>query len=250
MEAVARSALVCPQAACAPVQKVTLKKVSSSAVSFVGSRNNAVAAKVPSQRGSVARRPVVCMAKESAATGYASALIELGTSTKSLDAIHADLEALSSVTGDADSMAFFANPVVADDAKKKVVKSLASELKLNSYTVNFLNLLIDRRRIDILNLISLSFEEMYCEVSDTQVAVVTSAVKLENSQQALIAKKLQSMTGAKNIKLKNIIDPSLIAGFIVKYGKDGSEMIDMSVKGQLDRLAEQLDLNETKLMAA
>ena len=35
-----------------------------------------------------------------------------------------------------------------------------------------------------------------------QVATVTSAVKLENEQQFMIAKKIQEMTGAKNIKLK------------------------------------------------
>jgi F-type H+-transporting ATPase subunit delta len=64
-------------------------------------------------------------------------------------------------------------------------------------------------------------------------------VKIEKPQLALIAKKIQSMSGAKNVRIKNIVDESLIAGFIVQYGKDGSRYIDMSVKGQLDRLASQ-----------
>ena len=37
-------------------------------------------------------------------------------------------------------------------------------------------------------------------------------MKLEQEQQFLIAKKLQELTGSKNIKLKPIIDESLIAG--------------------------------------
>ncbi len=51
-----------------------------------------------------------------------------------------------------------------------------------------------------------------------QVATLRSAVKLEQEQQFLIAKKLQELTGSKNIKLKPVIDESLIAGFVVEYG--------------------------------
>ena len=81
------------------------------------------------------------------------------------------------------------------------------------------------------------FEALFCEATDTQVATVTSAVKLENEQQFMIAKKLQEMTGAKNIKLKPEVDESLLGGFVVKYGKDGSGFIDMSVKGQVRQLS-------------
>ena len=71
-----------------------------------------------------------------------------------------------------------------------------------------------------------------------QVAVLRSAVKLEQEQQFLIAKKLQELTGSKNIKLKPVIDDSLIAGFTVEYG---SAQIDMSVKGQLESIANELE---------
>lgn len=41
-----------------------------------------------------------------------------------------------------------------------------------------------------------AFEDLYCKATDTQVAVVKSAVKLEDEQQFLIAKKIQELTGA------------------------------------------------------
>lgn len=249
MEAVARSVAACPKAV-AFSASAELKGAARSSVSFGGSRGNAVAAKVPALRGAVARRPVVCMSKPSAAAGYAAALLDVGKGTKSLEAIHTDLETLSAVVNSPEMQKFLSNPVLSDDKKKTVIKSLASEGNFNPYTVNFLNVLVDKRRISSLRDIIAIFEELYCDATDTQVAIVTSAVKLENSQQALIAKKLQSMTGAKNIKLKNVIDPALIAGFVVKYGRDGSQFIDMSVKGQLDRLADQLDLSEGGLLAA
>ena len=69
---------------------------------------------------------------------------------------------------------------------------------------------------------------------------MTSAVQLENEQQFLIAKKLQEMTGAKNIKLKPQVDASLIGGFVVTYGTGGSQQIDMSVAGQLEKVASSM----------
>lgn len=79
-----------------------------------------------------------------------------------------------------------------------------------------------------------------------QVAVLRSAVKLEQEQQFLIAKKLQELTGSKNIKLKPVIDESLIAGFIVEYG---SAQIDMSVKGQLEMISNELEGKKAGAMA-
>lgn len=70
-----------------------------------------------------------------------------------------------------------------------------------------------------------------------QVAVLRSAVKLEQEQQFLIAKKLQEVTGSKNIKIRPVIDESLIAGFVVEYG---SRQIDLSVKGQITKVAEEI----------
>ena len=194
-------------------------------------------------------RAVVSMAKSAAATGYAAALIELGQSAGTLEAIHSDMESLSNLMTNNELSDYISNPTVEDLKKKQILQTLSEESSFNAQTSDFLNLLVDKRRVDIIKSIAVAFEKMYCEVTDTHVAVVTSAVKLENSQQALIAKKLQSMTGSRNVKLKSIVDSNLIAGFIVKYGKDGSQEIDMSVKGQLERLAAQFEYAEKTDMA-
>ena len=70
------------------------------------------------------------------------------------------------------------------------------------------------------------------------MAVVRSPSKLEQEQTFLVAKKLQELTGSKNIKIKPVVDASLIAGFIIEYG---SSQIDMSVKGQLDKISQELE---------
>lgn len=77
-----------------------------------------------------------------------------------------------------------------------------------------------------------------------QVAVLRSAVQMEQEQHFLIAKKLQELTGAKNIKLKPVIDEDLIAGFVVEYG---SSQIDMSLAGQLNQITNDLEGREAAL---
>ena len=54
---------------------------------------------------------------------------------------------------------------------------------------------------------------------------------------AIGQRMIDNKTGAKNIKLKPEVDESLLGGFVVKYGKDGSGFIDMSVKGQVRQLS-------------
>lgn len=135
---------------------------------------------------------------------------------------------------------FLANPTMEEGAKKDVLTKLGKEADFHPFTTNFLNLLVDKKRIGNVASIIDEFENLYCESTDTQIATVTSAVKLENEQQFMIAKKIQEMTGAKNIKLKPEVDPALLGGFVVTYGKDGSGYIDMSVAGQVAQLKNEV----------
>ncbi|KAF5749329.1 ATP synthase delta chain chloroplastic [Tripterygium wilfordii] len=55
----------------------------------------------------------------------------------------------------------------------------------------------------------------YNKLTDTELAIVTSVVKLESEHLTQIAKQVQKLTGAKNVRIKTAIDPSLVAGFTV-----------------------------------
>merc|ERR1719276_3718 len=172
-------------------------------------------------------------------SSYASALLEMAKATSSLEAIHADMDALDTICTD-DLVDFLSNATATKEKKAAVISSIVKEGQFSAATGNFLSLLVDKQRIDLLAEIIEEFDNFYCEETDTQVATVTSAVQLENEQQFLIAKKLQEMTGAKNIKLKPQVDASLIGGFVVTYGANGSQQIDMSVAGQIEKVASSM----------
>jgi len=174
--------------------------------------------------------------QEQVAKGYAKALMELAQSKGAAEAIAADMEKLEALIENPDVVTFLYNPVADVSKKQQLIGTLGKDGGFSKYTVNFLNLLVEKKRINAVGHVIKAFQDLYNDTTKTQVATVVSAIKLENEQQALIAKKLQTLTGAKNIKLKNEVDPELIAGFVLKYGKGQSEEIDFSVKGQLDKL--------------
>lgn len=196
-------------------------------------------ARAAASRTAVSQRRVVCMAKRNEVSdSYAKALVDLAEEKSQLEAVHADVDAVAGLVRDnAKLRNLLFDPVLPADKKRAVVAKLSREASFNKYTTNFLNLLIAKGRVQLLDEICEAFEEEYCRLTDTQVATLRSAVRLEQEQQFLIAKKLQELTGSKNIKLKPVIDQSLIAGFVVEYG---SSQIDLSVRGQVAGVADQL----------
>merc|ERR1712138_189248 len=114
---------------------------------------------------------------------------------------------------------------------------ISSEASFNLSTTHFLRLLVDKGRIDCIVEVIESFKDSYYEATGTQVATVKSAVALEEEQHFLIAKKIQELTCSKMVTVKRVVDEKLIGGFIVEYG---SCQIDLSVRGALDRMRNEL----------
>ncbi|KAG6403901.1 hypothetical protein SASPL_136135 [Salvia splendens] len=74
------------------------------------------------------------------------------------------------------------------------------------------------KRADLIKEIAAEFELIVNRLSETEVATVASVVELEPQHLAEIAKRVQKLTGAKNVKLKTVIDKSLLARIIIRYG--------------------------------
>ncbi|KAK7824198.1 ATP synthase delta chain, chloroplastic [Quercus suber] len=183
----------------------------------------------------------------SVAASYASALADVAKSNNTLDATSADVEKIEKIFTNQQVFDFFANPVIDVEKKREMLDQIASSSGLSPHTANFLNILVDSGRIDLIKDIVSEFEVVYNDLTDTQLAVVSSVVQLESQHLAQIAKQVQKLTGAKNVRVKTVIDPSLVAGFTIRYGSSGSKLIDMSVKKQLEEIAAQLDLGDIKL---
>merc|ERR1712170_113328 len=124
-------------------------------------------------------------------------------------------------------------------AEKKInlIDQISVKGSFNIVTINFLKLLVDKGRIDCIIEVFEVFEALYCQATNTQVAMVKSAVVLKEEQQFLIAKKIKELAKSKSVKIKPLVDKSLIGGFIVEYG---SNQIDLSIRGAFERVKKEL----------
>ncbi|GLU17687.1 hypothetical protein SLE2022_340430 [Rubroshorea leprosula] len=181
------------------------------------------------------------------ASSYASALADLAQSNNTLDTTVVDVEKVEKVFSDPDVLNFFASPIIDTEKKRQVLDEIVKSYALQPHVANFINILVDSQRIDTIIDIIKEFETVYNNLTNTELAVVSSVIKLQPDHLAQIAKQVQKLSGAKNVRIKNVIDPSLVAGFTIRYGNSGSKLIDMSIKTQLQEIASQLDLGDIQL---
>ena len=102
--------------------------------------------------------------------------------------------------------------------------------------MNFLLLLVDKRRIGIFSAIESEFVNLSNEEQGIQIADVTSVSALSRTQQTQLQKKLSTLTG-KKIQLRLHEDKKILGGLIVKIG---DKRIDGSVAGKIQAMRQEL----------
>jgi hypothetical protein len=108
--------------------------------------------------------------KNEVSESYARALVDLAEEKGKLEPIHADVDAMASLLKEnAPLRALLANPVVENEKKRAVLVKLGKDAGFQEYTNNFMNLLLEKDRLALLDEICESFEEFYCKLTDTQV---------------------------------------------------------------------------------
>ena len=108
--------------------------------------------------------------------------------------------------------------------------------QIQDKTINFLKVLGEAKRLSLLPIICSEYRRLLAEKNASSEIEVTSAYELTNEQMAPITQRLEKRYG-KNIAVRSKIDPALIGGFSVKCG---DEVIDLSIKGRLDKLINQI----------
>ena len=164
---------------------------------------------------------------------YAQALMSSAKSQNITEPIGEDIRSLLSLLQSSDQLQnFVANPFVNQQDKKRVLEQIIGDS--HPYLRNFLRILVDRRRILLLEGICQQYLNLLRELNQTVLAEVTSTVELSEAQMQSIKDKVKSMTNAREVELAMSIDPELIAGAVVKVG---SQVIDASLRSQLRRLS-------------
>jgi F-type H+-transporting ATPase subunit delta len=168
---------------------------------------------------------------------YAEALMSVAQSNNLIDRIGEDVDSLLNLLKESPELQqFLSSPIVKAEDKKAVLGRIGGE-QLHPYTRNFLNLLVDRRRILFLEGICKQFQAILRKLNQTVLAEVTSAVELNEGQQQAVRERVMAMTSAHQVELDARVDPDLIGGVIIKVG---SQLVDASLRGQLRRIGLRL----------
>jgi F-type H+-transporting ATPase subunit delta len=127
-------------------------------------------------------------------------------------------------------------PALPMGRKKAVMGRIFARLQLSRTVSNFFFVLLDRRRLPLLEQIIVAFEGVVDERMGFVRAEVQSALPLPDPQRASLLAQLERLTG-KRIRPHYAIRESLIGGVLVRIG---STVYDGSVRGQLEALERRL----------
>ncbi|MGQ9872374.1 ATP synthase F1 subunit delta [Leptodesmis sp.] len=168
---------------------------------------------------------------------YAQALLSLAQDSNILDQVGNDINSIFDVLKHSpDLQEFLNNPLIKLSDKKAVLNRILGD-SVHPYTRNFVQVLVDRRRIMFLEGICKEFQALLRKLNQTVLAEVTSARELTDDQKNSLREKVLAMTGARQVELETRIDPELIGGVVIRIG---SQVIDASLRGQLRRLSLRL----------
>ncbi len=127
-------------------------------------------------------------------------------------------------------------PRININEKKKIVDNVFGD-KVNKEIINFIKILIDKRRIGYIIDIANEFERMACEYKGIVKAKAYSSISLSSEQIIKLEKKLSEQSG-KTVEIENIIDNSLLGGIMIKFN---DVVIDGTLKGKLKNLEDNLN---------
>ena len=170
-----------------------------------------------------------------AAIRYAKAMYDIASEENSINEVYKDMDLVKDLYGDSlDFKNLISNSQINYQDKKKAILALIE--KSNYITEKLIDLLIHNKRVSIIGDIAISFIQLYNKHNDVKEATVITASPINEDLKSMILSKI-NISDHKSVSLTNIIDSSIIGGFIIRF--DGKEY-NASVKQNLNNLKKEL----------
>jgi F-type H+-transporting ATPase subunit delta len=128
------------------------------------------------------------------------------------------------------------NPAVPAEQKRNLLDAIVQRAGVSRQVRNFLAVLIDRGRIVALQQIARQFESELNERLGFVEAEIASARELGEQEKRALEAQIAQVTG-RRVRARYVRDAALLGGAVIQVG---STIYDGSVKGQLQRLKEEL----------
>jgi F-type H+-transporting ATPase subunit delta len=168
---------------------------------------------------------------------YAKALVAIGTEQNALEKYGEDLaDLISMVDASKDFRELLINPVFTKEDKKQIAGQILERMGTDRMVINFVNVLIDRKRIDQLAAIEEAYREQVDNIRGITRGEVTSAEAITEEELDRVTDALSKITG-KQVLVTTKVDPYLIGGLVARVG---DMVFDGTIRTQLNQLKESL----------
>jgi len=174
---------------------------------------------------------------KSASFQYANALADIALAQGAAEPAVKQLTDFGAAFADsAELRNFLASPAVTREAKHGVIEKIVARMRAGKIIRNFLFVIVDHRRTNMLPEIIAAFEDVIRQRQGIAEAEVFSAVELSAGQKKQFAQTLERITG-KKIEAKYSLDPALLGGALVRVG---DTIYDGSVRSRLNEMRARL----------
>ncbi len=174
------------------------------------------------------------------ATRYAKSLIELAITQGKLEQVSADVHSLKAAAQNRDLYLFLKSPIIHADKKNAALEAIFKG-KVDSLTLSYLNLLVNKGREMYIPEIAAEFAEQYKLLKKiTSVRIVTASPLSEEVLAELKKKLLASGITSENLDIETKVDPELIGGFVLEFD---NKRYDASAAHKLDELKASFSKN-------
>ena len=172
----------------------------------------------------------------SAVSTYADALFEAAHERGELEATLDNLKEFLDALKESDELRlFFYGTQIPEHQKRRAINGLTEGM--TSSVTNFLKVLTDNDRTEILYEVVLRYEDLVKESLGRVEVDITTAVELSEEELDRVKSRLGNVLDGKEVTLKTHVDPELVGGAIFRFG---GRQIDGSVRGQLTSLRETM----------
>lgn len=173
------------------------------------------------------------------ASRYAKSLLDIAQEQNSLEAVKGDMELLQQIcAGNQDLVLMLKSPVVKADKKAAVLHAILDG-KVQTVTMAFVSLLINKGREFYLPEIAATFATQYKVLKNIQSVQLTTAVAIDESLKNSIKEKVAASIDGQ-IELNTNIDADLIGGFTLEIG---DKLFDASIRRDLVDIKNQFTKN-------
>jgi F-type H+-transporting ATPase subunit delta len=167
---------------------------------------------------------------------YAKAIFSAALDVGNHETVAKDLVLLSAVSQTQEVTRLIEDPELSKDKIAQTIIGLADG-EVDKLANKMLELLADNKRLNLIEAINTSYQELLEQHNNTSSIVVNVANQPSEDNKNMIIEKLLSEHGeGSNIEFSE--DPSIMGGLSIKIG---DETLDLSIRGKVKKLVNQLN---------